>query len=44
MTRDEHDRNRAFCICGTLLYDGWLNPDGTAHACEFWPPPDQDQP
>jgi hypothetical protein len=38
MTHDEHDHRRAFCRCGTLLLDGWLNPDGTGHQCQFWPP------
>jgi hypothetical protein len=36
---DEHDHRRAFCMCGTRIFDGWLNPDGIAHACAFWPPP-----
>jgi hypothetical protein len=35
---DENDYRRAYCACGTLLFDGWLNPDGTGHQCEFWPP------
>jgi hypothetical protein len=39
--QDGHDHRRALRACGTLRFGGWLDPDGTAHACQYWPGADR---